>query len=52
MGYKLEKGQDALLGKWAKRHLESQGKIPHGRYEIHTYIDSEQTREVVKAFFA
>ncbi|MGL6339827.1 MAG: hypothetical protein ACRC80_11880 [Waterburya sp.] len=50
-GYTLASGQDSQLGKFAVKHLEPQGKAPHGRYQINLYSDCDRTREVVKAFF-
>jgi len=51
LGYTLAPGQDIKLGQWASKNLESQGKIPHGRYEVNTYIDNDVTREALHAFF-
>jgi prophage antirepressor-like protein len=51
LGYKLKTGDDAQLGKWCKKHLESQGKVQHGRYEVNTYHDDERLAETISAFF-
>jgi hypothetical protein len=51
LGYTLSPGQDSLLGKYVKRHIEPSGQAPHGRYQINVYRASAQLDEVIESFF-
>lgn len=51
MGYQLKPREDIALGCFAKKHLDSTGKIPHGRYEVNTYLDDAKTRDCIHGFF-
>lgn len=50
LGYTLNPGDDAKLGKWVRKHHEPIGRCQHGRYEVNVY-DRHRIEETVNAFF-